>query len=1035
MHKYGAAVQSAVYRTTLLAVLASPLMILVFPQSGIYGWSIPDWKSASFIVTPPGNANPGIAESRLVSSRRQTQVAEENVHHVEPELADGEGSDSQLHGLSATDRTSATLQAPTRTQADGQASIDRVAFIALTANILWFSTSLLLVLRMCWAWRQLEKLCLTAHLPDARTIEICNESAKWMNVSPPAVLRSPFLTSPCLVGIRSPVVLLPADERGRSLREVILHELAHLRRNDCLWKFGCRITTTLFFFQPLLWLLARRMEVVAEEVCDDVVLEFGGNREQYAHCLVDIAELNTCPAAPASVGIVSLQSILSRRVARVLDQSRQLSTRVGNRVAIAVVFGGALVAGVAGLVGTAPRPAAQANETLHRSTEESEANDVPEVPSQSVAETVIVGQVTDSDGRPVPNASVAAFATPRRLKVHADPILDNFALSESTTDDQGNYQLEFSEVTSRTHGGGFVIARKAGNAMAWKPLNLDDHLANLSLSMKRETPIRGRLVDLQGQPADRVELRVASVSKRSPNQQPRIYAPYLFDVAPVAWLPTVRSDPMGRFTIHGVAPEYGVRLSVVGGERFAMQEISLNTGESEERRHEQGYHQLVRNVAAGEEALLPLAPAQFLEGTVTYEDNDLAVPFAQVEVICRQHKFGTGRVVSGKADENGEYRISAAPGAYFSITALPPSGEPYLVRQTPFEDTIIWRGGDVSRRVDITLPRGVLVHGKVVEAESGEPIGRATIQYEPERFNNPNTSDDIGTGSRTRQVSDDFGHFEIGVLPGAGRLLVHGPDGKYVSKVFGSRELVFGKPGGVRQFVNGWKRISPAKETEHLEVKVDLQLGSRARGRLTDESGELIEEARAVSLLTAGSSHSLTWGNIPKLLGGNFEFSNLEAGRVYPVHFLDEKRRLGTTIQLQASPAPLSVVLRACGEARARIVDEKGQPRSGARVGIEVVLTPGPHRVERAAAKRGELFAVTAHAQQVDSTNYSPLPRTDDRGVITFPALIPGATYRILTFENQTVPNVQAEFAVESGQSIDLGDLAIPKGSQTYVLR
>ena len=40
--------------------------------------------------------------------------------------------------------------------------------------------------------------------------------------------------------------------------------------------------------QPLLWVLARRMEAAAEEVCDDYEVQYGGDRQQYAHRLVDI---------------------------------------------------------------------------------------------------------------------------------------------------------------------------------------------------------------------------------------------------------------------------------------------------------------------------------------------------------------------------------------------------------------------------------------------------------------------------------------------------------------------------------------------------------------------------------------------------------------------------------------------------------------------------------------------------------------------------------------------------------------------------
>ena len=47
--------------------------------------------------------------------------------------------------------------------------------------------------------------------------------------------------------------------------------------------------------------------------------------------------------------------------------------------------------------------------------------------------------------------------------------------------------------------------------------------------------------------------------------------------------------------------------------------------------------------------------------------------------------------------------------------------------------------------------------------------------------------------------------------------------------------------------------------------------------------------------------------------------------------------------------------------------------------------------------------------------------------LITFPALVPGATYRVARWEKDTwVPH--KEFKVESGKTVDLGDIVIDKG-------
>jgi hypothetical protein len=58
-----------------------------------------------------------------------------------------------------------------------------------------------------------------------------------------------------------------------------------------------------------------------------------------------------------------------------------------------------------------------------------------------------------------------------------------------------------------------------------------------------------------------------------------------------------------------------------------------------------------------------------------------------------------------------------------------------------------------------------------------------------------------------------------------------------------------------------------------------------------------------------------------------------------------------------------------------------------------------------------------AHA---DYLNYTRIPRTDDRGRLTLPGLVPGATYRIHT---QTA---WKDFTALAGKTTDVGEIVDP---------
>ena len=145
---------------------------------------------------------------------------------------------------------------------------------------------------------------------EATAQALCHDIARQMNVAAPSVWRSPFLFSPCLDGLRRPAILLP-DDVGNNLRETFVHELAHLARRDGLWNLLRRWATAGLWLQPLVWLLSRRLENTAEEVCDDYVVHSGAERAGYAGHLLELAGRALPPLAPASVGMVSLRSMLS----------------------------------------------------------------------------------------------------------------------------------------------------------------------------------------------------------------------------------------------------------------------------------------------------------------------------------------------------------------------------------------------------------------------------------------------------------------------------------------------------------------------------------------------------------------------------------------------------------------------------------------------------------------------------------------------------------------------------------------------------
>ncbi|MEN8151488.1 MAG: M56 family metallopeptidase, partial [Planctomycetota bacterium] len=125
---------------------------------------------------------------------------------------------------------------------------------------------------------------------DARVLSAAIRARRELGLEAPIrVLAQRRLAAPLSWGVIRPVILLPRGakqwSRGR-LRAVLLHELSHIRRRDCLTQLVADLACAVYWFHPLVWLAALRMRVERERACDDSVVVVGGRPSGYAVLLL-----------------------------------------------------------------------------------------------------------------------------------------------------------------------------------------------------------------------------------------------------------------------------------------------------------------------------------------------------------------------------------------------------------------------------------------------------------------------------------------------------------------------------------------------------------------------------------------------------------------------------------------------------------------------------------------------------------------------------------------------------------------------------
>lgn len=160
------------------------------------------------------------------------------------------------------------------------------------------------------------------------------------------LLESDHLPAPVVVGVWSPTIILPNGIENTltpdQLGCVLAHEFSHVHRGD-LWTGALQSICTIFYWwNPILSLIANRMNILREMICDDIAASKDASdahpisARAYAQSLLCIAErVLDAQARPTSLGMSFLSvGQLESRIRRILTvEPGRVELRMNRRFA------------------------------------------------------------------------------------------------------------------------------------------------------------------------------------------------------------------------------------------------------------------------------------------------------------------------------------------------------------------------------------------------------------------------------------------------------------------------------------------------------------------------------------------------------------------------------------------------------------------------------------------------------------------------------------------------------------------------------
>jgi beta-lactamase regulating signal transducer with metallopeptidase domain len=182
-----------------------------------------------------------------------------------------------------------------------------------------------------WRVRRLARKAAVVGSPD--WTRLLSDCAGSLGVSRSVrLLRSRECSVPLAFGTIRPSILIPAvadtwsEDRRRA---VVLHELAHIARWDCLTQTVAFAACAMYWFHPAVWWVARRLRIERELACDDRVLTMGTEPRDYAGHLLEIAYSFGRHRAPAVAVSMARPGQLEGRLRAALDRGRNRRVPAG----------------------------------------------------------------------------------------------------------------------------------------------------------------------------------------------------------------------------------------------------------------------------------------------------------------------------------------------------------------------------------------------------------------------------------------------------------------------------------------------------------------------------------------------------------------------------------------------------------------------------------------------------------------------------------------------------------------------------------
>lgn len=140
------------------------------------------------------------------------------------------------------------------------------------------------------------------------------------------LVRNPFVTTPMLIGIIKPYIIIPdIDFNEKQLKNILRHEIVHFKRFDIAVKWLVMIVTAIHWFNPLMYFIKKEINHACELSCDEAAIKnlSSSEKQAYGDTLISMAAEHEHSKGVLQVTMCEEKRNLKERLVSIMNHNKK----------------------------------------------------------------------------------------------------------------------------------------------------------------------------------------------------------------------------------------------------------------------------------------------------------------------------------------------------------------------------------------------------------------------------------------------------------------------------------------------------------------------------------------------------------------------------------------------------------------------------------------------------------------------------------------------------------------------------------------